>query len=273
MKGYYLCPKCYKLHDGKKATVESLMEGEGLFGCDCGFRIHADNAIPNSYASELKLTCENIYKQCKDIDKSNTREILKLMKTSDIQWDVTKLDKYINKCERILEKYEANNYADDREAYDEFQNSMDLSWDECNAFVSAFSQYINTDRKLVVITAASYLELIFNEYQRIVLKSILPEHGAIRFLKSNERNGIARSLESIDWFLEKPFAEKCNEIEKGFFDKWTDLRNIRNEIIHSNSKFISKVKLSNIMKLIDTSTYIFAKLTQEICRDRGIYFS
>lgn len=36
-----------------------------------------------------------------------------------------------------------------------------------------------------------------------------------------------------------------------FYDKWSDLRKLRNSIIHSNNKYISKIKLSKIRKLAE----------------------
>lgn len=273
MKVYYLCPKCKSLYDNSMVLVESVGKGNGLFVCGCGVKIRVSNAIPDFPARDLQKTCENIYEQCKQTDKNNSKLMKTVMEELGIEWDITRLDKYINEYESIIEKYDANYYVNGNITSDLFEDTTDLCADECDAFFVAFSFYKNTDRKLAVITAASYLELMFNDYQKLVIKSILPETGVVRFLKSNEKNGIARNIELIDWFLEESFVRKCNRIEKGFLDRWTELRSIRNEIIHNNSKYISKIKLAKLMKIIDRSSFVFAKLTQEICQEANIQYS
>ncbi len=66
---------------------------------------------------------------------------------------------------------------------------------------------------------------------------------------------------------EEKLDTKMNKYAKGFFDKWTSLRNLRNDIIHSNTTYVSKIKMSKINKMIDESFLVFANLKSEIYKN------
>ena len=49
-----------------------------------------------------------------------------------------------------------------------------------------------------------------------------------------------------------------------FFSKWGKLRQLRNNIIHSNTEYISKIKLSKIRKLLNESFIVFKNIKSEL---------
>ena len=73
--------------------------------------------------------------------------------------------------------------------------------------------------------------------------------------------GIQSSIDIIESFLDESLSEKMNKYSEGFFDRWTSLRKLRNDIIHSNS---TKNKISKINNMIEESYLIFLNLKSEI---------
>ena len=59
---------------------------------------------------------------------------------------------------------------------------------------------------------------------------------------------------------EEKLDTKMNKYAKGFFD-------LRNDIIHSNTTYVSKIKMSKINKMIDESFLVFANLKSEIYKN------
>lgn len=83
-------------------------------------------------------------------------------------------------------------------------------------------------------------------------------------LKKYERESIQNCIEIVNAFTDTDIKNKMDKISKGFFDRWTSLRTLRNSIIHSNNCYISKVKVSSLKKLIDESIKIFSYLKSEV---------
>lgn len=55
-----------------------------------------------------------------------------------------------------------------------------------------------------------------------------------------------------------------NRYSGNFYDKWSELRRVRNSIIHSNNRYITKIKITKINKLIVDSLKVFSELKGEI---------
>ena len=68
--------------------------------------------------------------------------------------------------------------------------------------------------------------------------------------------------------MEESLALKMNKYSNGFFDRWTSLRKLRNDIIHSNSTYVSKNKISKINKMVDESFLVFSNLKSEIYKNK-----
>lgn len=274
-KWFYICSKCNRLLDKDVEIQEDKRKDEGidmaesplyLFKCFCGNRIHASDAYPNNSARELLRTCDDIFYSAKDVDKNGIKLIKQIYEMSGLNCDITTLDKYINIYEKIRERHVANDYMELINVMDEFEEVVKdkINLDDVDNFIAAVQMYDkNTYRKLFVITCASYLELVFHDYLKKVVESILPLEGAKRYFKDNDTIGIGKSLDSIDWFLDETFKQKCERISKGFYDRWRTMRELRNDIVHDNKKYISKDRLSKLRNLIDEGTTVFANLTIE----------
>lgn len=124
----------------------------------------------------------------------------------------------------------------------------------------------NYFRKPYVIIVASLIEQLFNNYFRTVVSTKLTGKGQKIFLDKYETAGIQSAIDIIDSFLDESLYDKMNRYSEGFYDKWAELRRIRNSIIHSNNRYITKVKISQIDKLIIESLNIFSELKGEIYR-------
>ena len=55
-----------------------------------------------------------------------------------------------------------------------------------------------------------------------------------------------------------------NMYSAGFYEKWAGLRGLRNGMIHSNNKYVSKIKVSQIKKLADESLIVFSHLKSNL---------
>ena len=75
------------------------------------------------------------------------------------------------------------------------------------------------------------------------------------------------SIDIIDSFLDESLSKKMDKYSNGFFDRWTSLRKLRNDIIHSNSTYVSKNKISKINNMIEESLLIFLNLKSEIYKN------
>lgn len=229
-----------------------------------------EDSFPSLSALDFMSSARDLFEQSKkcDIDNLNCQYQL-LMEDWKSNIDKTILDKYNEQYQRILEEYPDNDDTIWLEADDKFEDELCsiIQRDQAISIVSAIRVYSdNNFRKPYVIMVASLIEQLFNDYFRIVVGKKLTPEGQKIFLGKYEMAGIQSAINIIDSFLDEKLFIKMNRYSEGFYNKWAELRRIRNNIIHSNNKYISKIKISQIDKLIDESLTVFAELESEVYR-------
>jgi len=172
-----------------------------------------------------------------------------------------------NKYEKLCEEYKDNDDSFWLEIVDRFEDSIcdNMEPNQVIAISSAIHVFKgNYFRKPFIVMVASIIEQLFNNYFEEVVNISLSENGKKVFMDKYYTLGIQSSIDIIGSFLDESLHAKMDKYSKGFYDKWAGLRVLRNNIIHSNSKYISKNKLSQINKLIEESYIIFAKMKSEL---------
>lgn len=260
LKGVFICKKCgniQELDSGKECKVcHEIMDWE--------------NSFPPSNALDFVHSAKDLFEQAKRCDKENLNSQYQvLIKEGQCDIDKTLLDKYNNKYQKILEKYPDNDDTFWMETSDKFEDKLCciMCSEQAIAIFSVIKVFSkNHFRKPYVIMVASLIEQLFNDYFRTVVSRKLTEKGQKIFLDKYETAGIQSAIDIIDSFLDESLYDKMNRYSEGFYDKWAELRRIRNSIIHSNNRYITKVKISQIHKLIVESLNIFSELKGEIYR-------
>lgn len=115
---------------------------------------------------------------------------------------------------------------------------------------------------------ASLIEQLFNDYFTELINLKLSSFGSEVFLAKYNTAGIQSVIDITDSFLDEPQKKQMDKFSNGFFDRWATLRNLRNSIIHSNNKYITKIKLSNMNKLIKESYTVFSQLKSNLYKEK-----
>lgn len=260
LKGIFICKKC--------GNIQSVSSGKECKKCH--EMMDWENSFPPLNALDFVHSAQALFEQAKKRDKKNLNSQYQWI-IDNIQCDIDKtlLDKYNNDYQKILEKYPDNDDTVWIEADDKFEDEL------CRIMCADYAVGIyvairifrkNHFRKPYVIMVASLIEQLFNDYFRAVVERKLTEKGQKIFLGKYETAGIQSAIDIIDSFLDESLHDKMDRYSEGFYDRWTELRRIRNSIIHSNNKYISKIRISQINKLIIESLTVFSELKSEIYR-------
>ncbi|GLB30156.1 hypothetical protein LAD12857_20790 [Lacrimispora amygdalina] len=174
--------------------------------------------------------------------------------------------KYLNKYEEIKEKCRDNdkdNYsliANKFENYlKNYENDNMIEFLLLNITLSSKNRF----RKPYVIIALSIIEQLFNDYFDKVIELNLSLSGSKAFLKAYKTSGSQACLNTINSFLNDELKCKMDKYVNGFYDRWKTFRELRNDIVHSNSKYISKITIKKIQKLISDGIEVFTNLNSE----------
>lgn len=260
LKGVFICKKC--------GNIQELDNGKECKACR-GI-MDWENSFPPLNALDFVYSAKDLFEQVKRCDKENLNSQYQLLiKDGLCDIDKTLLDKYNNMYQKILEKYPDNDDTIWIKADDKFEDELFCITcrERAIAIFSAIKVYSkNHFRKPYVIMVASLIEQLFNDYFRTVVSRKLTGKGQKIFLDKYETAGIQSAIDIIDSFLDESLYDKMNRYSEGFYDKWAELRRIRNSIIHSNNRYITKVKISQIDKLIVESLNVFSELKGEIYR-------
>lgn len=262
--GYvFICKECGNIQDynEKKGTIELTCEA-------CNASMDWKNSFPPLNALDLINTSKILLELSRKRDKQNLEEQYQFILNEE-KYTINKtiLDKYKNQYEKMLEKYPNNDDTFWLEISDGYEEELCKIMDDEQAItISSSLQVFNKNyyRKPYIIIVASLIEQLFNDYFKIVICSSLSEYGSKIFLEKYNTAGIQSALDIVESFLNESLRDKMDKYSKGFYDKWTSLRVLRNSIIHSNNKYITKIKVSEINKLIDDSLLVFSKLKSEI---------
>jgi len=272
MNYMFICKKCGDMQelDNEKGTHNLKCNA-------CSMSMSWGNKFPSLNAIDFINTSKRLFESAKNCDKDNLNMLYDLMlKGKDdilkgkYNIDTTSLNAYVNQYEKHLEKYPDNDDTVWFERADSFIDtlceSMDLELS--TAIYSVLSMFNkNPFRKPYIIMIASLIEQLFNDYFVEVISLKLSPNGRKVFLKKYETAGVQSVIDIIDSFLDESLKNKMNKYSEGFYDRWASLRQLRNSIIHSNNKYISKIKVSNIDKLIKESYVVFLNLKSELYKN------
>ncbi len=261
----FICKECGNIqkYDESKGTIELKCER-------CASKLGWESSFPPLTALNLKNSAQLLLEQSKKQDREilQATELL-ITKTGKSNINETFIDKWINTYENWLEKYPDNDDNIWIERDDKFEDIIcnELGVELGLNLFSALKFDKNYFRKPYVIMVASMIEQLFNDYFNELVRMNLPEYGSKVFLRKYNTAGIQTTIDIAECFLEESLAEKMNRYSDAFSDRWTSLRKLRNDIIHSNSTYISKNKISRINKLAEESFLVFSNLKSEMYKN------
>ena len=264
---HFVCKNC--------GSIKEYNEEQGTkeLKCDtCHELMGWKNKFPPLSALDFINTSEELLKLSKESDKENLNNRYNLINCHKYAIDKTALDTYINQYEKHLEKYPDNDDTIWLERMDRFEDILCENMDSelAIAIVSVLASFNkNYFRKPYIIIVASLIEQLFADYFTEAISTRLSESGKRVFLGKYDTAGIQSAIEIVDSFLDESLHEKMDRYSKGFYDRWNDLRRLRNSIIHSNNKYITKIKVSQIRKLVEESCLVFLNLQSEIYKNNS----
>jgi hypothetical protein len=259
----FICKECGNIqeYNEKKGTRELKCKV-------CNVSMDWENSFPPLNALDLINTSRDLLELSKKCDKENLENQYQvILKDEKYTIDKTTLDKYKNQYEKMLEKYPDNDDTLWLEISDNYEDELCKIMDSEQAIAIYSSLRIfnkNYYRKPYIIIVASLIEQLFNDYFKTIIINSLSEYGSKTFLEKYDTAGIQTAIDIVESFLNGSLRDKMDRYSKGFFDKWASLRILRNNVIHSNNKYITKIKISEINKLIDESLIVFSNLKSEI---------
>lgn len=271
----FICRNCGNImyamiEDVEKDSLSSVNE------CSiCHNSLNWENQFPSLNAYDFINTARDLFDAAKKRDKENLeKQYNHISESTGKKIDKTLLGGFIREYENIREKYTDNDDCYWNKILDDFdkflyaersEKELDIDIFAVEAAVSTFRK--NPFRKPFIIIVASLIEHMFNDYFSAVIEVILPPNGRKVFLAKYDYAGIQSALEIIDSFSDEKLRDKMDKHSRGFYDKWDTLRKLRNDIIHSNNKYITKNKVAQINKLIEESFLVFSKLKSELYSD------
>lgn len=258
----FICKKCGNIEeiDWSKGT-------ENLMCTKCNNPMNWTNAFPNQAVIDFEPTVSSLFELSKKKDKENLDNQYKLIKQDIGNINKTQVDKYINRCEKIIEKYADNDDTLWLKIDDELENELNKTMNENQSKIIMVATRIcnqNPFRKAYIIMVASLIEQFFNDYFTELINTKLSSYGSKAFLNKYETAGIQSVIDITEAFLEESLKVKMDKYSKGFFDRWASLRSLRNSIIHSNNRYITKIRVSNVSKIVDESYTVFKYLKSDL---------
>jgi len=259
----FICKEC--------GNIQKLIEKQGTreFKCKvCNVSMDWQNSFPPLNALDFINSSRDLFELSKKCDKENLEnQYQSIQSDGKYTIDKTTLDKYENNFGKMLERYPDNDDTFWLKISDDYEEELCKIMDSEQAITiySALRVFNkNYYRKPYIIIVASLIEQLFNDYFRTVIGNSLSGYGSKIFLEKYDTAGIQSALGIVESFLDENLRYKMDKYSKGFYDKWASLRTLRNSIIHSNNKYITKIKVLHINKLIDESLIIFSNLKSEI---------
>lgn len=259
----FVCSEC-----GNRGEIKS----ESDKTCLCGKLIEVEELYPSLDATSFIGTAIELYDSCKSTAKVNKLKIYDLLsKEKGINISMDDVTNYIELYEKQLNKHSDNKLSNISSALDGFEDSLGSMHNYDDTTISEIkfliaNKWVNRLRKPFVIMAASSIEMLFNDYFKLLLKYKLGEKGANLLLDKYKTSGIQECISICNVFINTSLKEEIDAIKPAFFDKWQSLRNDRNGIIHSNNKYISMKRTHDIEKLLNESIEIFWNLKSNILK-------
>lgn len=259
----FICSSCGNI--GKKFD-ENM---EIIEKCSCGKQLEVEELYPWFDAINFISTSRELYDNCKSIDKQNKSCVCNtLNQLYNIDITIDDLTNYIVIYESFLARYEDSNPQTHLMAEDEFEEYILKKYKYGIQVRELLTVYWrNRMRKPFVIMVSSAIEMLFNDFFKLVIVNKLGKPGANIMLDKYKYSGIQECINICDAFINIPVKEQMEIIKPGFYDKWTTLRSDRNAIVHSNSKYITMHRANDINKLLSESEEVFSMLKSNIYKE------
>lgn len=272
----YICPYCGNIY-----TQQIKFECPS-----CNKNVDSNHLYPPFNALNFIATSNELYTNCKAKDKEIKDIIFQTLTnkqknpngiytTETLNLSKDDLSKIIKIYEDVNSKYKDNEISQFNNINDEFEDKLikkyNFSCDTIDCIISALKVWgKNRLRKPFVIMVASTIEMLFNDYFSLLLKTKLGDKGSSIILNEYKYSSIKSCIEISNAFLDTSLEDEMNNINRGFFDRWSTLRDDRNNIVHSNNKYISMSRTHQIYKLLNESSDVFANLKSNVYKQNQI---
>lgn len=267
---YFLCINCGEILTPDMSEIDEITLPIKYL-CGCGKMVTMANSYPNIPATNFLRTVDALYSQSIQTDKSNRTDIIAcLNEISNMNIDVTTLDGYICLYEDILSSNKWNDASLWCEIGDIFTEKLEqkgLTGKEADTFLAAIKSYWHNDyRTPFVVTLGAFYESLFNDFFKELLIYSLGDKGADILIKEYEYVGIKKCIEFSEKFMQYSLNTTMDEVEKGFCAKWETVKTLRNAIVHSNDKYVTKKKVNELYRMIVNGVNAFAYLRSKIIK-------
>ena len=256
----FICNECGSINETKK--------GEYIYSaqlCNCGNSIDISNRYPILQANDFYLTVGELHELCLKTYEENKTEVKKILSMDNIELEDDVLLKYYELHEKYCSKYPDNNPNKSIDRSDEFIDKLVSKYGISEKMaisieVSMLMFRRNNFKKPLVVFTASTIEILFNDFFRQIVIGKLGEESGKIMLKKYELTSTHECLIICDAFINGSLIKNMDIIKKGFYDRWSTLRNERNLIVHDNSKYITMNRVNNSFRLIEEAIEVFANL-------------
>jgi len=256
---WYICSKC--------GSINKL---NGAMNCpNCKSFNSADSVYPHFAAMDMAYSLVLL----KEISKETQKQLIK----EAVDWleNELKIDSSYDDVNYLLQsisKLRNKNFPFDMEQLDELisKRLRISSPDDIDkiAFELLSGGYINHLFKPFIITSASFIELLFKDYAKVVLKARLGEISGNKMLDLYEYKSIKDLIELLDVISEDNVKDEMNKVEPSFFERWDTLRNERNEIIHNNEIYVYSEKVTDTFNIAKSAVKVFATLKSQYIKKK-----
>ncbi len=258
----FICKECGNIqeYNYEQGTIDLKCES-------CNSLMNWSNSFPPITAIDFMNSAKDLLQQSKNCNKENLNNQYEFIKNEGYSINKTLLDSFNNKYEKLCEEYKDNDDSFSIEIIDRFEDFLCNHMEPNQAITISSVIRVFKDnhfRKPFIVMVASIIEQLFNDYFEEVINVSLSENGKKVFMEKYYTAGIQSAIDISGSFLDESLRIKMDKYSKGFYDKWAGLRTFRNNIIHSNNKYISKNKVSQINKLIEESYLVFSGVKSEL---------
>ena len=267
-KNTYLCTQCGNINFIEDTGFEII---HNTHICKCKKRINAEDSYPNLQAKDLIFSAKEIYENSIKQDKTNKDNFTFLLKKDSLILDEQEINSIITLYEENKFNYLDNNKDSYLPSFNNLENKLfkkGYNIIQIDSIISALAVSMrNKMRKPFIVMASSAIEMLFNDYFNELINHTLKETGAKIIKKQFNKDSISKCITIANGLLDGNFFNKANNISNNFTQKWNNLREYRNKILHNNELFITENIVHNTMNLLNESINVFLHLKSELYKD------
>ncbi len=132
----------------------------------------------------------------------------------------------------------------------------------CDFFISGDN--CNRLYKSIVFLTATLIEILFKDYMSQFLTQKINSTASKKIMKMLTYKSIDDHIAQLNVFFEKNLQYEINSIEPHYYERWMELKDKRNSIIHKNDIDISSKQADELIKFVKKSVFVFANLSNKI---------